>query len=84
LAGPAVAANWHARDRIRGGLNGLLLLIEALRGDSLVLPGGICTAQVFGLALMLAVVYWAQGHAQGSGFARPAEAAPPGELQSQP
>ena len=67
------------------GLNGLaLLLIEALRADSLVLPGGIRVAQVFGLALMLAAVNWARWHISRSGLTTPAEATPTGELQSQP
>ena len=45
------------------GLQGLtLLLLEALRADSLVLPGGIRAAQVFGLALLLYSVSWAQRH----------------------
>ena len=62
------------------GLNGFaLLLIEALRADSLVLPGGIRVAQVFGLALMLAAVYWARRHVPSRGVPTPAEATPPGE-----
>ena len=35
-----------------------MLLLEPLRGDSLVLPYGIRAAQVFGLALVLAVLIW--------------------------
>ncbi len=67
------------------GLNGLaLLLIEALRADSLVLPGGIRVAQVFGLGLILAAVYWARQHVPSSGLPTPAEATPTGELQGQP
>jgi phosphatidylglycerol:prolipoprotein diacylglycerol transferase len=43
------------------GLQGLtLLLIEALRADSLVFPGGIRAAQVFGLALLLCTLIWAR------------------------
>lgn len=38
------------------------LLIEALRADSLVLPGGIRAAQMFGLALLLYALSWAQRH----------------------
>jgi phosphatidylglycerol---prolipoprotein diacylglyceryl transferase len=54
------------------GLQGLTsLLIEALRADSLVLPGGIRTAQVFGLALLLYVLSWAQRH---SGTTQPVRA----------
>jgi phosphatidylglycerol:prolipoprotein diacylglycerol transferase len=45
------------------GLQGLMsLLIEALRADSLLLPGGIRAAQVFGLALLLYALSWAQRH----------------------
>lgn len=41
------------------GLQGLtMLLLEPLRGDSLVLPYGIRAAQVLGLALVLAVLIW--------------------------
>jgi phosphatidylglycerol---prolipoprotein diacylglyceryl transferase len=41
------------------GLNGItLLLIEALRADSLVFPGGIRAAQVFGLGLLLYALSW--------------------------
>jgi phosphatidylglycerol:prolipoprotein diacylglycerol transferase len=54
------------------GLQGLTsLLIEALRADSLVLPGGIRAAQVFGLALLLYSLSWAQRH---SGTAQPVRA----------
>jgi len=45
------------------GLQGLSsLLIEALRADSLVLPAGIRSAQLFGLALLLYSLSWAQRH----------------------
>ena len=51
------------------GLQGLMsLLIEALRADSLVFPGGIRAAPVFGLALLLYALRWAQRH---SGTAQP-------------
>ena len=41
------------------GLQGLtLLLVEWLRGDAPVLPGGVRLAQVVGLALMLAAIAW--------------------------
>jgi phosphatidylglycerol:prolipoprotein diacylglycerol transferase len=41
------------------GLQGLtLLLIEALRADSLLLPGGLRAGQVFGLALALLALLW--------------------------
>jgi phosphatidylglycerol---prolipoprotein diacylglyceryl transferase len=41
------------------GLQGLtLLLIEALRADSLLLPGGLRAGQVFGLALVLLALLW--------------------------
>jgi phosphatidylglycerol---prolipoprotein diacylglyceryl transferase len=53
------------------GLQGLSsLLIEALRADSLVLPGGIRAAQVFGLALLLYALSWMQRY---SGTAQPLE-----------
>lgn len=46
------------------GLQGLaLLLVEALRADSLVLPGGVRAAQVAGLAMMLAALLWARRRA---------------------
>jgi prolipoprotein diacylglyceryltransferase len=45
------------------GLQGLtLLLVEALRADSLVLPGGVRVAQVFGLGLLLYALYWVRQH----------------------
>jgi phosphatidylglycerol:prolipoprotein diacylglycerol transferase len=54
------------------GLQGLTsLLLEALRADSLLLPGGIRAAQVFGLALLLYALNWAQRH---SGTAQPVRA----------
>jgi phosphatidylglycerol:prolipoprotein diacylglycerol transferase len=54
------------------GLQGLSsLLIEALRADSLALPGGIRAAQVFGLALLLYALSWMQCH---SGPAQPVRA----------
>ena len=40
------------------------LFIEALRADSLVLPGGIRAAQVFGLALLLYSLSWIQRHSR--------------------
>lgn len=47
------------------GTQGLtLLLIEALRADSLLLPGGIRAAQVFGLVLLLYAVYWGRQDAR--------------------
>jgi phosphatidylglycerol:prolipoprotein diacylglycerol transferase len=59
------------------GMQGLtLLLVEALRADSLVFPAGIRAAQVFGLALLLYTLNWAR---QQSGLAglMPAETAVP-------
>ncbi|MFL5802676.1 MAG: prolipoprotein diacylglyceryl transferase [Roseiflexaceae bacterium] len=51
------------------GLQGLTsLLVEALRADSLVLPGGIRAAQVFGLALLLYTLTWAQRHSGLTGL----------------
>lgn len=47
------------------GLQGLtLVLLEALRADSLVLPGGVRVAQVFGLGLLLYALYWVRQHPQ--------------------
>ena len=44
------------------GLQGLtLLVIESLRADSLVLPGGLRAAQVFGLALLFLALVWLRG-----------------------
>jgi phosphatidylglycerol---prolipoprotein diacylglyceryl transferase len=41
------------------GLQGLtLLLVEALRADSLLLPAGVRAGQVFGLALVLLALLW--------------------------
>ena len=66
------------------GLNGLaLLLIEALRADSLLLPAGIRVAQVFGLALILAAVSWARWHIPSSSLTTQAETTLTG-LQGQP
>jgi len=87
------ALTWLARRELLAGalaaaylaLNGLaLLLIEALRADSLVLPGGIRVAQVFGLGLLLYALFWAQRHAAASGLPAPAETASAPELQEQP
>ena len=65
------------------GLNGLaLLLVEALRADSLVLPGGVRVNQVFGLALLLYALYWAREHPPKGQPTR--EIALESELQSQP
>ncbi len=67
------------------GLNGLgLLLIEALRADSLLLPGGIRVAQAFGLGLLLYALFWAREHTPAGGLPAPAETASTPELQEQP
>jgi len=59
------------------GLQGLTsLLIEALRADSLVFPAGMRAAQVFGLALLLYTLRWAQQHSGLAGL-MPAEASEP-------
>jgi phosphatidylglycerol---prolipoprotein diacylglyceryl transferase len=64
----AVGALWVAYL----GLQGLTsLLIEALRADSLVLSGGIRSAQVFGLALLLYALSWMQRYSE---TARPLQA----------
>jgi len=86
-----IALRWLARQRlpIGGlaaaylGLQGLtLLLVEPLRADSLVLPGGVRVAQVFGLALLLYALYWAREHPPQGQPAK--EAAREPELQGQP
>ncbi len=47
------------------GLHGLtLLLIEWLRADSLLLPGGFRAGQVVGLGLLLWAIWWLREHAQ--------------------
>jgi prolipoprotein diacylglyceryltransferase len=52
------------------GLQGLTsLLIDALRADSLVLPGGFRAAQVFGLGLLLYALRWAQRHSRAASVA---------------
>jgi phosphatidylglycerol---prolipoprotein diacylglyceryl transferase len=43
------------------GLQGItLLVVEALRADSLLLPGGIRAAQVVGLGLLMYALHWAR------------------------
>jgi len=60
------------------GLQGMtLLLVEALRADSLLLPGGIRTAQVFGLGLLLYALYWGRQHAPKAGALAPTTGAAP-------
>jgi len=45
------------------GLQGMtLLLVEALRADSLLLPAGVRAGQVFGLALVLLALLWMRWH----------------------
>ena len=47
------------------GLQGVtLLLVEALRADSLLLPAGVRVGQVFGLALVLLALLWMRWHTQ--------------------
>jgi phosphatidylglycerol:prolipoprotein diacylglycerol transferase len=59
------------------GLHGLtLLLVGALRADSLLLPGGLRASQVFGLVLLLAALWWARAHAAPRGAAIVAPPAP--------
>ena len=41
-----------------------LLLLEALRADFLVIPGGIRAAQVVGLLLVLAAIWWMRREAR--------------------
>jgi phosphatidylglycerol---prolipoprotein diacylglyceryl transferase len=42
----------------------ILLLLEPLRADSLLLPGGVRAAQVVGLGLLLAALVWLRGRGQ--------------------
>jgi hypothetical protein len=50
------------------GLQGrTLLLLEPLRGDSLLLPFGVRAAQVAGLGLLLAALLWLRGRAEPAG-----------------
>jgi phosphatidylglycerol:prolipoprotein diacylglycerol transferase len=66
------------------GLQGLTLLsIEALRADSLVLPGGIRVAQVLGLGLLLYALYWARRHTRAAQL-KSVEVASSSEQQGQP
>jgi phosphatidylglycerol:prolipoprotein diacylglycerol transferase len=66
------------------GLNGLtLLLVEALRADSLILPGGLRVAQLFGLGLILYALHWARRNTT-AGRPTPVEVASGSELQRQP
>ena len=46
-----------------GGQGLTWLLIEALRADSLVLPGGVRVVQVVGLVLLLSALWWARSKA---------------------
>jgi phosphatidylglycerol:prolipoprotein diacylglycerol transferase len=49
------------------GLQGMtLLLVEALRADSLLLPAGVRAGQVFGLALVLLALLWMRWHTSGT------------------
>lgn len=51
-----------------------LLFVEALRADTLLLPGGIRAAQVLGLVLMLWTVQWFRARAlREAARARPIE-----------
>jgi phosphatidylglycerol:prolipoprotein diacylglycerol transferase len=54
------------------GLQGLtLLLLEPLRGDSLLLPFGVRATQVAGLGLLLAALLWLRGRAEPGGAPPP-------------
>src|SRR6266542_4301055 len=65
------------------GLQGLTsLLVEALRADSLVLPGGIRAAQVFGLGLLLYALSWAQRHSRAAGLVTAVTSEPTPQEQS--
>jgi phosphatidylglycerol:prolipoprotein diacylglycerol transferase len=49
------------------GLQGMtLLLVEALRADSLLLPAGVRAGQVFGLGLVLLALIWLRWHANAT------------------
>lgn len=49
------------------GLQGItLLLVEALRADSLLLPAGVRAGQVFGMALVLLALLWMRRHANNT------------------
>lgn len=50
----------------------MLIVIEIFRADSLVLPGGIRAAQVFGLVLVLCSIVWARRHSDGNADLRAA------------
>ncbi len=58
------------------------LLVETLHADSLVLPGGIRAAQVFGLGLLLYAVSWAQRHSRAVGLVPAKTSEPPLQKQS--
>ncbi len=45
-----------------------LIVVEVFRADSLVLPGGIRAAQVFGLALMLGAIAWVRTYQDAHGM----------------
>lgn len=67
------------------GLQGLImLLLEALRADSLLLPGGIRVAQVFGLGLLLYTLTWLRQRTPAPPLLTQAEAAAEPKLQEQP
>lgn len=67
------------------GLQGLImLLLEALRADSLLLPGGIRVAQVFGLGLLLYTLTWLRQRTPAPPLLTQAEAATEPKLQEQP
>lgn len=49
------------------GLGGVaMLLIEPLRADAALLPGGVRATQLFGLALLLGAMLWARSRATGA------------------
>ncbi len=49
------------------GLQGVtLLLVEALRADSLLLPASVRAGQVFGLALVLLALLWMRWHTRAT------------------
>lgn len=65
-----------------GGQGLILLLVEALRADSLLLPGGVRVAQVVGLALLIHGLWWARQHAHDTAAATSRESAADSSLHA--
>lgn len=75
-----MASQWPQRGALTAaylGLQGMtLLLVEALRADSLLLPAGVRAAQVFGLALVLLALLWLRRHFAAATLPAPTHAEP--------